>query len=97
METAYSYTNNQAIADGIFAEVTPASMEKKGFRWIVTSAVYEQFSLAAFAELFNVMAGYYNTTQDTMTTGKMNGETLMLMLEAENGKKIFKICYPYEL
>lgn len=97
MKTVYSYTNDQAVEDGIFADVTPASMAKKGFRWLVTASVYEQFSLAAFGELFNVMAGYYNSTKDTMTTGKMNGETLMLMFEAENDQKIFKICFPHEL
>lgn len=96
MTTIYSYSNDNAIEDGEFADVTPDSMKQKGFQWIVTSSVYAEFSLAAFAELFNEMVAYYNRTKDTLTESKMNGKKLFLMFEEEAGKKIFKICFPSE-
>lgn len=94
-----SYSNDDGLEDGFFADVTPDSMRKDGWRWIVTAGVHEHgFSAAAYAELFNVMATAYNASQDTgPVVSSMNGVTLWLFLEGdEKGGKVFKVILPEE-
>ena len=96
-EPIYRYTNDDALEDGIFADVTPESM-KAEWRWIVTISVQQGLSMAAIAELFNHMVAYYNRTHDTLCTdAKMNEEPYWLLFEAdENRRKIFKVIRPEE-
>lgn len=98
MELAYSYSNKQAIEDGIFADVTPQSMKGK-WTWIVTAAIHEEFSLAAIAEFFNTTAEAYNKNPNVEfpVVTKMNGKDVWCFLEQEDGiGKIFKAIFPSE-
>jgi hypothetical protein len=52
-EIIFSYTNEQAIQDGTFIDVTPKSRKKSPWRWIVTQAVHEALSMAAIIEAYN--------------------------------------------
>ena len=102
-QTVYSYGNDQALEDGFFADVTPPSVKSRGgMRWIVTDAVYKEFSLAAIAEMYNEFvkairksATGWDNSEPFVT--KMNGKVLWCFLENEptNGRT-FKIIFPSE-
>jgi hypothetical protein len=98
MEPVYSYTNDQALEDGIFADVTPPSMHAKGWKWVITLGVLEhKFSMAAYAELFNEIVTAYNQKKEiNPLVSKMNSVELWLFLEADGDMKVFKIITPSE-
>ena len=100
METIYEYSNKQAVDDGMFADVTPASQCGK-MTWLVTSSIFEAYSLAAIAEFYNetVTAYMRSHSPDDLfpVVSKMNGKAVWCYLEKDaHYGPVFKACFPEE-
>lgn len=98
METLYSYTNDQAVEDGCFADITPKSLRVQSWKWLVSCGVCEQkFSMAAFRDIFNLMIERHNKNEDVaLVPHTMNGVTMWAMFEWDGDWKIFKVILPSE-
>lgn len=97
-----SYTDDDALADGVFVEVTPESMKKK-CRIVCTPTVQAEFSLAAIMEMYNgfVMKfrkgiAHTHGKQNYATIEKMNGKDIWVYSCILAGKPAIKMFFPYE-
>lgn len=100
----YVYDNDQALADGIFADVTPKSVKEAGkWRWIVTATLHEEFSIAAIAEMYNEMIMYIKKVgglekAEFPFSTKMNSKEVWCFVEQEQDSRtlVFKAIFPEE-
>lgn len=87
MDTIYSYTWEQAVEDGVLVELFKNRWNELtgGKPLLVTAHAFEEFSLAAFQEIWNEYVAWKKNVEptlaeeDKMFTTKMNSETLWLM------------------
>lgn len=78
----YRYTDDDALRDGIFVEVTPQSLKT---RVIVTPRIKEAFSMAAIMEMYASFGRKFNNPavntdrhQNFYAHEKMNGQTVVV-------------------
>lgn len=101
-DTIYSYTNDQAVEDGLFGDLTPDSLKSSSIRWLVSSSVlslqhgrvYENV-LQDVSELFNECVIAYNDKREiNPLEAKLNGTLVWLFIEDEGAKQTFKVILP---
>ena len=87
MNTEYNYTYQQAVEDGILAEVFKNRWNELtgGAPLLATAHIFNEFSLAAFQEMWNEFVAWRKTVKptlpeaDQMFTTKMNSQTVWLI------------------
>ena len=102
MHTVYSYTDEQALEDGVFVDVTPESMKGK-CSVVCTPSVKMEFSMAAIMEMFNGFVGKFNDPmkntrkgQDFACIEKMNSKSVWVHSFVLRGKPAVKMYFPEE-
>jgi hypothetical protein len=88
-----SYTWQQAVEDGVLAEVFKDRWEQltKGKPIIATQGVISNFSMSAIMEIWNAFVEYRKTNPNTTHfTTKMNNKTVWLIDDGTT----FTIMYP---
>lgn len=100
MQPTYQYTDQQALEDGVFIDVTPASCRTPV---IVTAGVKTQFTMSAIMEMFNSFVAKFkdpvrNThdKQNFYTHEKMNSEIVVVTTCMIKGKVYVKMYLPSE-
>lgn len=107
-KTIYSYSEEDALKDGIFVDVTPHSFQQgRPIQIIVTPAVQEAFSQAAIMEMYNSFVLKHNKKPEEntdkrcgyFTIEKMNAKEVYVeavFREEPKRKVIVKMYFPHE-
>lgn len=97
-EVIYSYTWEQAVADGVLVKILPHRWPTLtgGKPLVATAAITEKISVAGIMELWNEYVGWRTKVmpklreEDRMFVGKMNGDDVWIM---EDGST-FTVLFP---
>jgi hypothetical protein len=107
MKPIYSYSEEDALRDGVFVDVTPHSFQQgMKVQIICTPTIKEEFSMAAIMEMYNGMVTSHNgaikntnVRQGYFSIQKMNGKDVYVeavFRDTPKKKVIVKMYFPSE-